>query len=449
MKIRLLPILVMVMLYVSCQEDNSVFEKSADQRVAEAIDSLKSKLIAPPNGWVLQYRPEQASGSFIVLLKFDEDNNVNIRTDFGVNDGEFYDQTITYRIDNSLGLELILENYSFFSYLFEQEDATYLAEYEFNYVNETNGALIFRSKTDYSSPTTLVFQPAAENDENMLGITLASNLNTLADNLDKVTSVFKLSYTNKDLAFYISFDEFRRTINFNYAGPASGLGNGQSLNFSTGYLIQGDSMIFNTPFSGNILGQQVSISSIQLNELTNSSLDACGEPIVINSIKGMIPSSNDAVALETTLFDPTGADFQEASNFFYSPVQLIFNNGTSAGEQIEQDITGALDMQLYYDDNLEDPFLALGFRIQNDNATNTWALRDFSPVIVGNQIQFEFAPNYTLYGDTTVTVDEEKMNIYLNTLTEGGSTYIFKFSETIFEFYNPCNGWSFVFIAPN
>lgn len=445
MKINFLLISVFVILFISCQDDGQVFEKSADERAEEAIASLKEKLIAPPNGWIVKYRPEQESGSFNVLLRFDENNNVNIKTDLGVNEGEFYDQTITYRIDNSLGLELIFETYSFFSYLFEQEGATFQAEYEFNYVNETNGSLVFRSKTDPSSPTTIVFQPAWEGAENLLGMQLVGNLNKLADSPDKFTSVFKLSYTNKDLAFYLSFDDFRRTINFNYAAPKSGTESGRELAFSTGYIIQGDSMVFDTPFTGSFQGSEVSVSGIKFNELTDAAIDVCPEPVSINRYTGAI--SNDPVALEPTLFDPNGAGFSKASNFFYSPTQYIFNNGVSANEQITQDINGARAMQLYYYDNPDDPFLAIGFLIENSDTSVTYALKEFTPAITGNQIQFDFAPGYTLYGDTTATVNEEAMDVYLNILTEGGNTYIFRYSDTIYEFYNPCNRWSFVFIA--
>ncbi|MEM9675256.1 MAG: DUF4302 domain-containing protein, partial [Bacteroidota bacterium] len=159
---RIFGVVLLVGVLLACREDEPIFSKSADERAQEAITDLNSRLVAPSEGWLLRYRPENESGTYNVLLNFQEDGEVNIQTDFGVNDGEFYDQTITYRVDNSLGLELILENYSFFSFLFEQEDATFLAEYEFDYVNETpDGDLVFRSKTDPSSPTNLVFQLAS------------------------------------------------------------------------------------------------------------------------------------------------------------------------------------------------------------------------------------------------------------------------------------------------
>src|SRR5690606_3310169 len=109
--------------------------------------NLKSDLIANP--WKMKYTPDETAGSFWVLLNFNDDNTVTIKSDLGANDGEFFEQTLTYRIDSSLGLELIFETYSFFSFLFELDQATFPAEYEFNYVNKTpDNALVFLSKSD-------------------------------------------------------------------------------------------------------------------------------------------------------------------------------------------------------------------------------------------------------------------------------------------------------------
>src|SRR5690606_6989705 len=130
-----------------------------DERVAEAKAALKQDLTANP--WKLKYKPEQGAGSFWMLLEFNDNDQVTIKSDLGSNEGKYYEQTISYRIDSSLGLELILETYSVFSFLFEQDQATFLAEYEFHYVNKTpDNALVFRSKTDVGNPTILLFQQA-------------------------------------------------------------------------------------------------------------------------------------------------------------------------------------------------------------------------------------------------------------------------------------------------
>src|SRR5688500_1023533 len=192
---------LVIVILASCKDDEiALFEKTADERVSEAIATLKQDLVAPANGWRMKYRPEEESGSFYVLMDFNEDNTVNIRSDLGSNDGQFFEQTVTYRIDSSLGLELIIETYSFFSFLFEQADATFLAEYEFNFVNKTpDNALVFNSKTDPGTPTILLFEPAAANDIDLLGQNLSANLNIIGDDFQKASSSLRIVYQNKDL----------------------------------------------------------------------------------------------------------------------------------------------------------------------------------------------------------------------------------------------------------
>src|SRR5688572_11182883 len=213
-------------------DDVAIFEKTADERVAEAIAALKDDLVDADNGWKIKYRPQEGAGSFYLLMTFRDDNTVTIKTDLGVNDGEFFEQTVTYRIDSSLGLELIIESYSFFSLLFEQDNASFLAEYEFNFINRTpDGALVFNSKTDPGTATILLFEVASETDDALLGTTLSTNLNILADDFNKFSSALKLTYQNKDLEFYMAVDNLKRIINITTAARKSNTGIRQNINF--------------------------------------------------------------------------------------------------------------------------------------------------------------------------------------------------------------------------
>ena len=58
----------------------------------------------------------------------------------------------------------------------------------------------------------------------------------------------------------------------------------------------------------------------------------------------------------------------------------------TASLQIQQDITGALAMQLYYEYDIGSgtPFYGIGFVIGNLNGTTTFALRQFTPTLVAN-----------------------------------------------------------------
>jgi hypothetical protein len=344
-----------------------------------------------------------------------------------------------------------LETYSFFSFLFEHQAATFGAEYEFNFVNKTpDGALVFSSKTDLSTPTIILLEEATPTDENLLGVTLSSNLHTMSNDLDKFISSFMLAYVNKDLVLYISLDEPSRTLTINSASLKSNTQSVQSLNFNTGYLIEGNEIIFDEPLERTILGNAISITGLHLNDLTASTISICAEPITLHTYTG-VTSANDAVVLETGLFDVNGASFANVSDFYFSPLVYILDNGRSANTQIAQDIAGALELHMYYGYNIGGGELlyGIGFVIRNVDESVTFALRKFTPALTGNQITFNFEPKITLYGNTTTTANTANINIYLDALTQGNNTYVFKLNDGVYEFHNPCTGWSFVLIDAN
>lgn len=444
--------LVLLTLLSSCEdEDINLFEKSADERAADAIATLKQDLVAPPNGWLVRYKPQEGAGSYYVLLDFNEDNKLIIKSDLGAEDGEYFRDTISYRVDNSMGLELIFENYSFFSFLFEQDQATFGAEYEFDFVNKTSdNALVFRSKTDLGVPDIILFEEASATDESLLGIELAANLNILSNDLDKFTSSLRLSYNTKDLVLYISLDEFRRTITITSASLKSNTASTQAVGFSTGYLIQGGSIIFEEPFQGTVLGNAITIESLQMSTIGDASINVCANPIPVHTYSGTT-SAGDPIVLETSLVDVSGKMFAQQSDFYFSPLVYIFNNGTSMSEQIAQDVAGAIEMHMYYGYDIGGGELlyGIGFVIQNLDGSVTFALREFTPVLNDNNLVFNFAPGISKFGNQNPDADLNNINIYLNALSDGDDTYVFQLNDGLYEFYNPCTGWSFVFINAN
>jgi hypothetical protein len=443
---------VVMAVLISCKDnDVSVFDKTSDERAAEAIAALKSDLVAPADGWKIKYRPESASGSFFLLLDFNDDNTVTIKSDLGANDGEFHEQTMTYRIDNSLGLELIIESYSFFSYLFEQDNATFEAEYEFRYVNKTpDNALVFRSKTDNSTPSLLVFEEAGANDDELLGIDLSNNLNVMADDIDRFSSAYKLTYEDKDLVFYLSLDPFRRTARINTAAKKTNAATTKTIDFTTGYLLLKDSIVFDEALSGSFVGTSVTLKSIKLASLSDAALNVCAAPIPTHAYSGVTSTNNDVI-LEPSIIDANGKKFATLSDFYYSPTFYIFHNGEPQNEAVEGNITGVQSMQLYYNFDIGSRMLfGLGFFILNADGSRTFALREFTPTLNNNNIIFNFEPGITLLENENpdANINIENINIYVEALTEGGHTYVHEYSENIFEFYNPCNGWSVVFLNP-
>jgi hypothetical protein len=445
---------VLVIVLSACKDkDINVFDKTADERVTEALANLKADLTAPANGFKVKYKPADGGGSYYALMKFNEDNSLIIQTDFTGNGGRFLIDTVTYRIESSLGLQLIIENYSFFSYLFEQGNASFPAEYEFIYVNKTpDNALVFKSKTDSDNPTILTLIEATVADQSsLLGLALSDNLNTLSEDLLRVSSSLTLTYQNKDLVFYTSIDELQRIITFNAASKKTNTASVKSIDFSTGYDIKKDSMVFDTALEGLFLGTNISIKGIKFNTtLGSSGIDVCTDPIPTHLLTG-VTSANQQVTFETSLIDVSGKSFTTLSTIYYCPLNFIIDNGVSVDNEIENDIPGAVEFVLYYNAALNDgtKLYGIGFVIQNEDESFNIAVREFTPTLTDNNLIFDFKPGLRLMNDTPITVDLNKINIYLDALTSGNQTYVFKFIENRYEFFNPCTGWSFVLINAN
>ncbi|MBT1705692.1 DUF4302 domain-containing protein [Chryseosolibacter indicus] len=439
---------VLITLTISCKDDEiNKFDKSADERVSEAVATLKADLVAPKNGWLLRYTPTSEAGTYNVLLDFNEDNTVNIKSDIGADDGAYFDQTITYRIDNSLGLELIFESYSIFSYLFELDQASFGAEFEFNFVNKTpDNALVFTSKSDFSQATRLLFEEASASAENLLGRKVALDLTKFSDDLGILSSSLKLSYANKDLVLYLSLDNTRRVIDIHSASLKSNTESKRLLNFSQGYVIEGNTIKFNAAFTGNVLGTNLNFNGITFNTLSDATLEACAKNFPINTYSG-VTSSNDVVVMETSLLNAAGSAFGQVSNFYYSPLAYAFDNGTSVGSSIANDIQGAQEMHLYYGAQLQNgsTLYGIGYAIVNNNGSVTFALKEFTPELHNNNLIFHFKDGITLLGSEETDAAVENIQKYLDPLVEGNSTYVLRYGENIIELYNPCSGWSFVF----
>lgn len=443
---------VIVFALTACRdaEVKPLFDKSADERAAEAIANLKADLVAPANGYKLKYKPDDAAGSFYVLLKFNEDNTLRIRADIAVEDGKYFDDTLTYRIDSSLGLELIMETNCFFSFLYELDQATFGAEYEFNYASKTpDNALVFVSKTDPLEPRTrLVFEPAAVDDDKAhLAPATAVNLNIMASDLDVYAQPYKITYDVKDLIIYLSMDELRRTVSVHSVSKKSNLNTTAVFDFETTYLLDGDSIVFEKPLQGTYVGLNVSLRSIKLNrtQFTASSIAACTVPTPTHTYRG-VTSMGEAVTLERTYSDPSGGSFTSVANYYDAPLGNILLNGEQAYEQLQNDLTGITDFQIY---NGANGITAMGFRLENTTGDPTFALWQFSLTRTGNKVTFTLAADITLYGNASPDADITKVKQYILDLTNGGNTYVFKLADMVYEFHNPCTGWSYIAIGDN
>ncbi len=142
------------------------------------------------------------------------------------------------------------------------------------------------------------------------------------------------------------------------------------------------------------------------------------------------------------LFDPVGETFPDSVGTYLANPGDIYDNGVSVGARVRQDIDGMIGLVLYNFGGGDDPLVAVGFGIVSNDELVV-PVRDYTPVYTGNQIEFNLEDEYRIIiGDTTATIQPVPMNDYLMNLTEGGQTRILQSGPGVYEFFNPCTGWS-------
>ena len=108
-------------------------------------------------------------------------------------------------------------------------------------------------------------------------------------------------------------------------------------------------------------------------------------------------------------------------------------------------------MQLYYDYDIGSgtPFYGIGFHHSECKWDRNVCTAPVYPYTGGNRLVFDFAPDISIFGEPNTDANIDNINIYLDAMTEGDNTYVFQVQDGVYEFFNPCTGWSFVFHAIN
>ena len=150
-----LSILTVLFFVIGCT-DNDV-EPLYDQSINERTEALKGEyfniLTAPENGWIGYYSPNESFGAYTMLMNFDVDSNVDIKSDYELGD---QDNEITFRIDKTLKIELVLESFSVFSQIFSLNDNNNGGEFVFNILSATPEEIILESKLDFGDDVTIL-----------------------------------------------------------------------------------------------------------------------------------------------------------------------------------------------------------------------------------------------------------------------------------------------------
>ncbi len=456
MRIRHLWLLLIIVW--GCNDDDGPKLAPVDERVSEAISNLRSELMAPADGWKLEYQPTPDAGVFFMLLEFDE-TEVTISSDVPDDDGIYFEQTIPYRIDNALGLELILETFGVFHFLFEQDQASFGAEFEFIFQEKSGSNLFFESKTDFFSPTQLVFEPASTSDANSFARDIAANLDAFSGFSPQAfipqAPQQQLVLNDLGISVFWSMDVQKRNIHAQLAGLGTTVdevltNGGVLLDHRTGYALRNGNLVLSEPLLFVLGGQQVTISSVALNAFDMSGASICSSgPVNGPRYSGTAGVFGD-VTLLSSLLSTDGLSFTE--NVYSVNVDFLFD---ADGNAIAQDgiiadrFPQATGFVLFYGVPLVDPDIpiwSVGLILDDGNIY----VREFEATATEvNRIAINFTNNY-YHSGTPGAGDQANLQAVLDEIFSGGEMYAFEIplsGVNLFRIFNPCNQYDVILVG--
>lgn len=435
----------------SCQDEEVTLEP-VESRVKNAIDNLRKDLIAPADGWRLDYRPTPDAGSFFMLLKFTADGQVTIQSDVPDDGGRYFEETIPYRIDNALGIELIFETYGVFHYLFELDQATFGAEFEFSYLQKDGDDLLFESISDFTDPTVIRLTPAAASDE-------ASFSRTVATNLDAFTSLTPIIFggfpaqqqiilQDANVSLFWSLDTRRRNVSAELASPGitahTTITNGAiELDVQTGYSLRDGKIILDTPINFNLNNNSYSLSEIALTNLSNTAPNICATSATDDApeYSGQATGLGNAI-MRGSLYSKRGTGFQ--ANVYSVNVDFVFDgsgNSLATNGSIGAKFPTASGFVFFYGVPLLDPntpIYSVGLILEDGEVY----VREFTATAtMTNRVDVSLLDNYYYSGTTPPGTDQDLKEI-TDEIFAGGQVYVFDLPVTgltVWRFFNPCN----------
>lgn len=450
----------LIALILGCQFNDDPKLPPVEERVAEAIEEMEDLLVAPTNGWRINYRPNNLGGDYLVLLDFDRQGNVRIQSDVPANEGEFRDHIVSYRIDVGSGVELILETYGVFHFLFELNETSFGGEFEFIFSEETNGNLIFNSKSDGS---VIIFEPAASTDASLISteaLTLLGQGVFRQQNLAGAGNFvqYNMYLPDHDATVSLSMDLDLRRMNIK--GIAAGQTSSeflastqrQRIDHGSVFSIRDESLVLEQSRSISFGGAQLTFDRIPIQNFDKITGSFCsGQTDSLVTFNSTNASGLGSFSL-TSSVAATHSDFGDGAFASVNPGFIYDENDNNVSDFIDETLPGVAALQVYNGLELTDGSIlrAMGWVTIDDLNNVDFILRNYEIQQQGNLATINFLDTYFRQDE----LSQEQMDAVTNLtdlIFEGNQFYLMEALtiEGLLEFYNPCNRYKgFIFLEP-
>jgi hypothetical protein len=280
----------------------SVFEKSPEERMADAISLVNTSLTSSPNGWIATL-PTSAGGGYSFYMNFDANQNVTMYSDIS-DVAATTVATSTYRITTGLGAMLAFDTYNYISVLQDPKASVFggvqgsgfSSDVEFTYVRSTTDSLIFVGR-QFRQALSMVKATAAQKASYVA--------NGLKTSIDKTKSFFATTpYPYIDIV----------------SGSAT-LKAGISMNF-TNNMTAGKRV----SFTGVLADNKTVIGGSSKFAFTLTGADLLGAGLVYNGVRFVRFAWKDAATL--AVYDSTGKEYIiKSSPTPLTPLYLLIGAG--------------------------------------------------------------------------------------------------------------------------
>lgn len=270
-------LLGMVLLLAGCQKKaEDVFEKSPDERLAEALAGYQQALVGAPNGWRVTVYPQGLNaqgievGGFSYYMKFNNANRVTMVSDFDSTAATTPKES-GFRLKATQRPSLVFDTYS---YLHLPADPTSVlslspadgegfgwgSDFDFSFDGSATGDTI-RLRGNFNESQAIMVRATAQEAAAYNNKQLAASMK-LRGNLN-IIGYFKL-LTVGGRQYHVNLNETFRTITFSWLGTG-----GTVQSYTTGYYTTLDGIGLEQPFGEGT--QAISaISFVTWNAATNT-----------------------------------------------------------------------------------------------------------------------------------------------------------------------------------
>lgn len=150
----------------SLHEEDNFFDDSSANRISEALKSYNEILVAPENGWVMEYYPagNQVYGGYNILVSFNEDGSVKVASELYQSNDYV---TSLYTLKQSAGPVLTFDSYNEIMHLFSEPEGGLGGDYEFTIMSATPDKVVM-SGTKTRNMIVLTPMPSEQTWDNYL-----------------------------------------------------------------------------------------------------------------------------------------------------------------------------------------------------------------------------------------------------------------------------------------